>query len=791
MTAGALTPPVPGGPPGTRATPPPPALELLVHGVGGHTPEEMLEDPRTTRVTGDATASLHRRTADQADRPWDEADPLREAYCWSGLTSGNGARALWLLLLPFMIVNLAHWMRPASRGTRRLRFAYDLLVRITALSLTVLLTAGCCVVVLDLVAWQCAGTQECARHVAWLGPFHGGGWWAQPGRRLALGAAVPLALVLLLWWLSHRTWSAYESASPPVRPRLDAERHPVLALPGFWYGRALVARLRATHTTAGLLAICVVLLAATGPWDRGPHGTTALAATGWVLAALTAAGWAAVAVRLVKHGRTEDEPDTSPGASLASALPWAALLLVLAVAVHTAWSRPGWESGGRLPLATTTFPALVIAQCVLAMGIALTAHLLHRSTPRGRRGALAGLGGAAVALLACGLAVLLTGGVAERAGDWLDPSAAPGEPGARIPGPPQLLSWAATTVPVLLLVLLGLALAAVVRVARRSRGLRAKIRARYPEEAGEPLPERSREIASAIARAELTDAAPVLVGWLAGTSLVLALGALAGSLTGDPPSRAADSAPAFLAGCVDLFEALGSWLMGAGVLVLLTMGRRAYRDAGTRRTLGILWDVGTFWPRAAHPFAPPCYAERAVPDLSWRLSTWVEATGGRVVLSGHSQGSVLAAAAVWQLDAATRGRVALLTYGSPLERLYGRWFPLCFGRAALRSLHEDVPCWRNLWRQTDPIGGPVKVPGTGAAAVDVGPLADPLYYGRNLRRPLPEPILGHGDYAADPAFAAVRAELYRRLLRAPAPEGAGAAAAGAAASVPPPGRATP
>ncbi|WP_158674575.1 hypothetical protein [Streptomyces hoynatensis] len=786
MTADELTRAAPGDEPGPGTAPPPPALELLVHGVGGHTPQEMLEDPRTTRVTGDATASVHRRTADLADRPWDEAEPLREAYCWSGLTSGNGARALWLLLLPFMIVNLAHWMRPAARGTRRLRFAYDLLVRITALSLTVLLTAGACVVVLDLVAWQCAGSAECARHVSWLGPFSGEGWWAQPGRRLALGSAVPLALVLLLWWLSHRTWSAYESASPPARPRLDAERHPPLALPGFWYGRALVARLRATHTTAGLLTLAAVLLAATGPYDRGPHGRAALAAAGWALAALTAAGWAAVAVRLVRHGRTEDEPDLSPEPPLSSALPWGAALLVLAVAVHTAWSRPDWDASGRLPLATTSFPALVVAQCALSLGIAVAAHRLHRSTPRTQRGALAGLGGAAVALLACGLGVLLTGGVAQRAGDWLDPTADPGEPGAEIPGPPQLLSWAAATVPALLLVLLVLALAAVVRVSRRTGRLRPGVRARYPGEDGEPVPERSREIASAIARAELTDAAPVLVGWLSGASLVLALGALAGSLTGDPPSEAAASAPAFVSGCAELSEALGSWLMGAGVVLLVAMGRRAYRDAGTRRTVGILWDVGTFWPRAAHPFAPPCYAERAVPDLSWRVSTWVETTGGRVVLSGHSQGSVLAAAAVWQLDAATRGRVALLTYGSPLERLYGRWFPLFFGRATLRSLHQDAPCWRNLWRETDPIGGPVGVRGTAAPPVDAGPLADPLHYGRTPSRPLPEPILGHGDYPADPAFAAERAELYRALLRAPAP-----AATEARVVIPPPGHGGP
>lgn len=79
----------------------------------------MLDDPRITRVTGDATAAVYRRTGDIDAEQHPEryrARPIEEAYCWSNLTSGNGSRALWLLLLPFMVVNLAHWMRPTARG---------------------------------------------------------------------------------------------------------------------------------------------------------------------------------------------------------------------------------------------------------------------------------------------------------------------------------------------------------------------------------------------------------------------------------------------------------------------------------------------------------------------------------------------------------------------------------------------------------------------------------------------------------------------------------------------------
>ncbi|MGK5533360.1 hypothetical protein [Streptomyces sp. URMC 129] len=758
----------PGGGTGTAGGadhPPEPAMELLVHGVGGTTAGEMLGDPRVTRVTGDDTASIHRRTDDLEDRPWDDRTPLREAYCWCNLTSGDASRVLWLLLLPFMIVNLAHWMRPPSRGARRSHTVHDVLLRLLALSLTVLFVAGVCAVSLDLVAWQCAGSAACAADTAWIEPFGPGeGWWSRPGRRLALAALLPAGLVVLLWWLSYRTWSAYESASPPPRPRPDGGDHATLSLPGFWYGRGLVARLRATHTAAGLLTVATALLVATGEYDRGPDGGTGTQAAGWLLTAVTAAAWAVVTVQQLRHGRTEEEPDERPEPPAARALPWGALALLGLVLAHAAWDRPGWEAAGRLPGAAGVFPVLMLVQVVLIVGLALAAHRMHRRAPREDRGALHGLGGACVAVLACGLGGILTAGVAQRVADWLDPAAVPGEPGAVIAGPPIVLTWAAAVIPPLLAVVLVLAVAALVHAFREARRLAPGITGRYPDEQVEPLRERSRAIASAIALARLTDRVSLLIGLLTGTALVLGVVAAAGSATGDTPSRALDDGPAAVSWLADACQELGSWLLGAGVLLVLALGRWAYRDASARRTVGILWDVGTFWPRAAHPFAPPCYAERAVPDLSWRMATWAEATRGRLVISGHSQGSVLAAAAVWQLDAATRARIGLLTHGSPLARLYGRWFPAYFGPRALAALHRDMPRWRNLWRDTDPIGGPVGVAAVdGAPAVDLGPLADPLHYGRTPRRPLPEPILGHADYAADPAFGAERAALFDRV----------------------------
>ena len=217
----------------------------------------------------------------------------------------------------------------------------------------------------------------------------------------------------------------------------------------------------------------------------------------------------------------------------------------------------------------------------------------------------------------------------------------------------------------------------------------------------------------------------------------------------------------------------GSYRYGAyaaaGVLVLLVvLGAAVFRTARTRRSVGILWDLASFWPRSVHPLAPPCYAERTVPDLKERIR-WYTAEGvsdyphGALVLTAHSQGSVIAAAALLQMTASEKDedlmtRVAFLSYGCVLHRLYRTYFPVYFGDATLGTLDAALPGqrWTNLWRHSDYLGGPV-----GVAGVD-RKLIDPAYdkAGGDLGYPPPG---RHSMYPRDPAFQDAVGVLARRL----------------------------
>ncbi len=216
-------------------------------------------------------------------------------------------------------------------------------------------------------------------------------------------------------------------------------------------------------------------------------------------------------------------------------------------------------------------------------------------------------------------------------------------------------------------------------------------------------------------------------------------------------------------------------------LGLVLLGSRIRTSEMVRRAVGVIWDLATFWPRAAHPLAPPCYAERIVPEITKRVLWAHQVSGDRqVVLSGHSQGSLVLVAVAARLEHLER--VRLITYGSQIRALYGRVFPAVFGShvvgyvsttgpallgEAEPDLHtEQVPPraappeslrgrlaspahWVNLFRRTDPLG--FRVFSDHDSGSDVRTLEVPV---ADMGDPGP-PVQGHSNYQHTPEYRQV------------------------------------
>ena len=185
---------------------------------------------------------------------------------------------------------------------------------------------------------------------------------------------------------------------------------------------------------------------------------------------------------------------------------------------------------------------------------------------------------------------------------------------------------------------------------------------------------------------------------LAGYSVILA------TAVGDPPwkSPLSLSRLSWHIGSWKVFgwETLGSLLTdltAAGILAaflaslgLVFVASRVRGSASVRRSVAVLWDITTFMPRTAHPFSPPCYAERVVPEVTRRVREVISNDQKTVILSGHSQGAVIAVAAASRLSDSELQDVRLITYGTQLRAWFGKIYPGVLGSWALGNQRVDV-----------------------------------------------------------------------------------------------------
>ncbi|MGI5247227.1 hypothetical protein [Dactylosporangium sp. CA-139066] len=763
--------------------------ELRVHGVTGSPAEDVLDRPLLRRVAGDKDAGFFRPRAEYGAVTGPGGATL-EAYRWGNLTAGAAARALWLLLLPFMLANVALWLRPATKAGPRA--VIRALTRIFALSMTGSFVLSFVEISMDLVGWQCAALPHCLQGRWYLAPL-ADGFLATTPRRLAASALVPVLAIAFLWFLGRRTWQRYEAFPAATDGDGDGLAHPC-----FWNGAPLVGRLRSLHIAFAFGTLDAVLLAVLLPHRRDATAYTLAGATALILLACVVsvaatpvvdrdnpARWARPLTRLLSHT--------------------AVALTVLALAYALLVPDP-WPATGRMPILGGTVTGLFSVQVLLMVvlgGVVLAAR------PRGTF--LQGLAGPLIASAGLGVAVAFAAGLAYRVADFLDRRALPSTKDYAVEPrlePPPAYEWAAAGFVLMLLIMLVVALAGGVPLVRRlRREARAVTDADFAGGRAQDTA-RATRIDRAVADARVTDHIGRMLVWVFIPSALGAIAATGFALAGRRPIRLAESGSA-AAGVLSFAVNLGTYLIGLSALALVLVGVLAYRYQRFRRIVGVLWDLGTFWPRAAHPLAPPCYAERAVPELARRAS-WLAGTQGGVILSGHSQGSVLVAATVLQLPPEARARTALLTYGSPLRRLYARFFPAYLtdsvlsdvgamlatpapapapapagalpadgggspdeGGAVLARPRQEpgqhTPRWVNLWRDTDPIGGPVAPP----TAHDVR-LVDPPGFGMPPGDTVPPKVDGHSGYQLRPEFGAVVSGLVRDLTALPPQAATGA-----------------
>ncbi|MET1051172.1 MAG: hypothetical protein ABWX65_00895 [Mycetocola sp.] len=271
---------------------------------------------------------------------------------------------------------------------------------------------------------------------------------------------------------------------------------------------------------------------------------------------------------------------------------------------------------------------------------------------------------------------------------------------------------------------------------------------------------------------------------------------------------------------------ISAWVLGLlGVAAVAWVVTNAVTS--TERPLGLVWDIICFFPRAGHPFAPPCYGERAVSEVSKRVREWMDAEGdnGRVILSAHSMGATIAVGSIMAIageEKDARGgmldRVALLTHGVQLRPYFSRFFPEVFGPRVLgirgtrgpslysadpwrhqviddtkppdQPLHREgdprsvvemlggdfrdprhlvAPRWRSLWRRTDYLGFPVMGYWSNET---VDGNENPIDRGATERSPRSYlwVVARHNDYLSTRQYRDARDELVE-MLKTSAPAG--------------------
>ncbi len=726
-------------------------IVLLTHGVSGTSSEVILDSARVVAVPGTVqravpgTVKSKRYRGDFTTYPAApghvERPDTRFAYRWGGMTSGLKFQALWALFAPFALVNVAGWMLPGPAD--RMPWCIDLLravFRLIGLALTAILVAQATFIVTDVLALQCRQLRGGEGSTCWTWLSADWQWGMSDGlwRASAVFACLTVLFVgggfVALWHDNDDdlrkkfTDDAKESLDEAYtrqfamtefgeKSRTASADTPGIASDDFVLPQdARATLLLTTHAIVGILTAAIML-------GGGSQARWFVLVPSFVIIAV-----AVVVTALCNDPRASGDDNTfgGPASRFASArrmwwlfVSWRAILW-LAVVFVILGLVAFLVLPGRLDDAPVNADlvdgddrvvAVLFGVVAMLVAIALVFTVVTVvDSPRVKgptRPWLLGLHAPLVAalgvLLGVGAGVALTrlviGAVAstpdpgdrsaslfDKVSAWLDQLFGAGtlsDTSVRLPPIYAATTWmwgmtALVCVAGTLVILLPYVL---------SRG-RWRVGPASALQTTAPVSVKLRWIVAAG-----KFAIPGAVGFFAVTAMIT------GFIAWKNPSLVASWEPIQTLGTVALV-AIAAFLLRA----VFNAFQNPRKDG---RSLGVLWDLASFWPRECHPLVPPAYAPRAIRDLTAFIDDKCD-RDKTLVLAGHSQGSLIMYALAHRLCAQDRDqdrRISLLTYGSQLGWAYGRAFPSVLDHQAHERLRTRLDHrWINMVRFTDFIG---------------------------------------------------------------------------------------
>ena len=309
-------------------------------------PTSRLNRSPATRSPASTAPTTSVRSPRPRRRPAARAHGSRhvEAYSWGGTTSKSSSRVLWLLLLPFMLANIAGWACSTKMKQSPLFVWHQRVMRVVCLALTLNVVLVVSFIAADLCAYQAPRAGELGDKW-WLWGLRWAPVAGHTGRSLVMGFVVPLVLVAFLARLGTTTADKYEKVRPPVHEDNDPDghnkKHPVhyasthsIDEREFFDGEHAVRYAMWLHVAAATAFISILFAATRRAATASPSHDVGL----WWIATLLGGGVLVAAVALLAFWESVTE-----GNARVCAQPAPVALVAAVCAGAYSWVQPDYS----------------------------------------------------------------------------------------------------------------------------------------------------------------------------------------------------------------------------------------------------------------------------------------------------------------------------------------------------------------------------------------------------------------------------------------------------------------